>query len=523
MKISILYLEQSVHDPLLVDCIRKILNREEGAELYLPLAHDVLKLKGELALKGGAALFIFGVAVDIKAGMDLIRALAKSTPDHYFLFFRDSERSEALGISVELSYVIGGHWQFAYAGDDYDETGAQIRNALYFLNRSEKEKASLSKVRSQLGAWEPPAISEQQKWVNADYYLDAIVRSTNDAFIGKDPLNVIRFWNKGAEELYGYSPGEVIGRHISIIVPSDRLDELNELTARVIKDKEPMHRETVRQHKDGSRIDISLSLSPILERNRVVVGIAAVGRDIREKKKAEQAIERQRNDLEAVNRELRDFAHIISHDLKAPLRAVSHISDWIYEDYIDKLDETGKQNLVRLKSNVIRMGDLIDGVLNYSSIGRKKEKREFVDLNGVLDAVISMLHVPENVKVNVHGDLPPVFGNRIQLGQVFQNLLNNAIQNIDKEHGEVRVRCIREDDRWRFSVEDNGRGIERSYFDRIFQPFQTLSPLDGVKGTGIGLSIVRKIVEIHGGKIWLESEPGKGTAFYFTLPAENQI
>lgn len=517
MAVSVLYIDQGSHDLRLIDSLRKIAGREEDTELHFPALRHVSDLKEGLAAKD-AALFVFGATVDIKANLDLIRSLARDIPNHYFLFLRKNKRSDALGLSVELSYAIGGNWQFTYSSGDYEETGAQVRNALYFLNRLENVRSNLNKARSQLDVWKPPPVSEQQKWVNADYYLDAIVRSTNDAFIGKDPRNIVRFWNRGAEELYGYSSREMLGKHISVIVPPERIDELNEIVTRVIDGKETVHLETVRRHKDSSRIDIALSLSPILDRSETVVGIAATGRDIRERKRAEREIQQQKNDLEAVNRELRDFAHIISHDLKAPLRAVSHLSDWIYEDYIDKLDEAGKQNLTRLKSSVARMSDLIDGVLNYSSIGRKLQKKEFIDLNALLMEVISILYVPGNIEIHIDDDLPRVFGNRVQLGQVFQNLLNNAIQNIDKEYGEIRIQSIREMDRWRFSVQDNGRGIERDYFDKIFQPFQTLSRKDGVKSNGIGLSIVRKIVEIHDGKIWLESEPGKGTAFYFTLP-----
>ena len=518
MKVSVFYIDQGSHDPRLIDCLRRVLNREEGTELHLSSVQDDTELQRKFASRDRTALLVFGAAVDIRANLDLIRKLAQSIPHHYFLFLRTDERSEALGLSVELSYAIGGNWQFAYLNGDYEEVGAQVRNALYFLGQSEKVKSSLNKARSQLNVWKPPAISEQQKWVNADYYLDAIIRSTLDAYIGKDSRNIIRFWNRGAEELYGFTAPEVLGKHISVIVPPDRMEELDELVGRVLKNKETVYRETVRRHKEGYRIDIALSLSPILDREETVVGIAAIGRDIRERKKAEQEIRQQKEDLQAINRELRDFAHTISHDLKAPLRAVSHLSEWIYEDYIDKLDEGGKQNLIKLKNNVTRMSDLIDGVLNYSSIGRRMEKKEPVDLNALLKDTISILYVPEHIAIDIADNLPVVFGSRVQLGQVFQNLLNNAVQNIDKADGEIRVRCMRDNGEWRFSIQDNGRGIEPAYFDKIFQPFQTLTPRDGVKSTGIGLSIVRRIIEIHGGKIWLESDPGEGTTFYFTLP-----
>jgi PAS domain S-box-containing protein len=500
------------------------LSKEQDAEMHLLLLQDVTELTHKLAMRGApSVLVVFGAIVDIKANLELIRTIARNIRNHYFLFVRDNEKGEALGLSVELSYTIGGNWQFAYLNGDYEEVAVQAGNALYFLSQSEKVKPGLNKARSQLSVWKPPAISEQQKWMNADYYLDAIIRSTHDAFIGKDTRNIIRFWNRGAEKLYGYSSAEAIGKHISIIVPPDRINELEALVGRVLQNKETVHRETVRRHKDGSGIEIALSLSPILDREGAVVGIAAIGRDIRERKKAEQEIRQQKDDLEAINRELRDFAHTISHDLKAPLRAVAHLSEWIYEDYIDRLDEAGRQNLQRLKSSVTRMSGLIDGVLNYSSIGRKMLKMEPVDLNALLQETISSLHVPEHVAIMITDNLPVVSGNRVQLGQVFQNLLNNALQNMDKAHGEIQVRSMRDNGEWRFSVRDNGRGIERAYFDRIFQPFQTLTPRDGVKSTGIGLSIVRKIIEVHGGKIWLESEPGRGTVFYFTLPVKNQI
>jgi len=232
----------------------------------------------------------------------------------------------------------------------------------------------------------------------------------------------------------------------------------------------------------------------------------------------QKIVERQAIELEHVNKELSDFAFIVSHDLKAPLRAIRSLANWIATDYADKFDAQGKEQMALLMSRVERLHALINGVLQYSRAGRIKENVESVDLNDILAEVIDLIVPPAHITVVCKNPLPTLSIERTRISQVFQNLLSNAIKYMDKPVGEVRIGCTEIKDEFRFSVEDNGPGIDQRYFTKIFQIFQTLHPKDDVESTGVGLTLVKKIIELYGGNVWLESQVGMGSTFYFTLP-----
>lgn len=233
----------------------------------------------------------------------------------------------------------------------------------------------------------------------------------------------------------------------------------------------------------------------------------------------EQRVLERTAELEAVNRDLEDFAYIVSHDLKAPIRSIIQLTGWLAKDYTTDIDEEGHKILDLLISRTKRMNSLINGVLEYSRVGRFKGKIETVDLNVLVDQVIEMLAAPpDNISVTLDTRLPVIEAEKVRIEQVFQNLIGNAVKFMDKEQGEVKIRCVEEGDDWKFSVEDNGPGIEKKYYDQIFQIFQTLLSRDVMENTGVGLTIVKKIIELYGGKIWVESELGKGSTFFFTIP-----
>jgi signal transduction histidine kinase len=221
--------------------------------------------------------------------------------------------------------------------------------------------------------------------------------------------------------------------------------------------------------------------------------------------------------LENAKRELKDFAYIVSHDLKAPLRGIKALASWLSTDYADKFDENGKQQMRLLLSRVDRMNNLIDGVLEYSRIGRVKEKPVRIDINKLVPEVIAKIAPPENITVTIGNELPMIECEQTRIAQVFENLLNNAVKYMDKPQGLIKVGCVEEDGFWKFSVADNGPGIEEKHFERIFQMFQTLAPRDKVESTGVGLTITKKIVELYGGRIWVESKVGEGSTFFFML------
>jgi light-regulated signal transduction histidine kinase (bacteriophytochrome) len=224
------------------------------------------------------------------------------------------------------------------------------------------------------------------------------------------------------------------------------------------------------------------------------------------------------SELAAVNQELKDFAYIVSHDLKAPLRGIASLADWVQNDYGDRLDDEGRDMLRLMSGRVRRMSDLIDGVLQYSRVGRVKENKTQVNLSRLLNETIDMIAAPNGIHIAIDSELPTLLAEKTRMQQVFQNLIGNAVKYMGKPEGEIHIGHSEKDDYWEFYVSDTGMGIESRHFDKVFQIFQTLVPRDQSESTGVGLAIVKKIVETYGGKIWLTSEIGKGSTFWFTLP-----
>jgi signal transduction histidine kinase len=222
--------------------------------------------------------------------------------------------------------------------------------------------------------------------------------------------------------------------------------------------------------------------------------------------------------VDSINKELKDFASIVSHDLKAPLRGIKSLANWILDDCSDKLGEQGHEQMNLLLGRVERMYRLIDGVLQYSIIGRTEEKPAPVNLDKFIPEIIDMLVPPENITVTVESSMPVIEFEETQIMQLFQNLLGNAIKYMDKPQGRIKVGHVEQDGFWKFSVSDNGPGIEEKHFERIFKMFQALAVSEQFEGTGVGLTVAKKIVELHGGKIWVESKVGEGSTFFFTLP-----
>ena len=251
--------------------------------------------------------------------------------------------------------------------------------------------------------------------------------------------------------------------------------------------------------------------------------------DISERKQAEAEIHRlnaeletrvlQRTaELEAANRELKDFAHIVSHDLKAPLRAISQLGHWLVDDYAAAFDDKGKEMAAMLIQRVKRMDSLINGILEYSRVGRVVGETLPVDLNSLIQDVIESVTPPPHIHLTTQPMLPSVFGDKIRLFQVFQNLFSNAIRFMDKPEGQISFECKDAGAYWRMCVSDNGLGIDPRYHEQIFQIFQTLHSRANIDSTGVGLAIVKKIVEFYGGQVGVESSLGKGSTFWLTWP-----
>ena len=247
--------------------------------------------------------------------------------------------------------------------------------------------------------------------------------------------------------------------------------------------------------------------------------------EITDRKNAEQALALLNKDLESTiselkrtNKELQEFAYITAHDLKTPLRGIGTLAYWLSTDYADKFDEEGQKQVKMLAERAKRADKLVDSILRYSNAGHDKEEHEQVNLNTALPEIICEIEPPGNIEITVENKLPVLMCQKTHIIQVFQNLLSNAIKHMDKDKGRINVGCIEENGFWKFSIADNGPGIEHKYYKKIFKIFQTLSPPDKTESTGIGLSVAKKIVKLNGGRIWVESNPGEGSTFFFTLP-----
>jgi two-component system sensor kinase FixL len=360
--------------------------------------------------------------------------------------------------------------------------------------------------------------------------LRTIVNATKDAMIAVGEDGLINLFNPAAEKMFVREASDVIGKPLDLLIAERCKEEYHQC----VKDHSvPSERdgasgrtfEAMARRKDGCVFPIELSLSAgVVDKERLVI---AVLRDITERKRAERALEElnaalgaANSELIRTNKELQEFAYIAAHDLKTPLRAIGTLADWLSVDYADKFDEQGKEHVMLLVAKAKQMSALIDDVLRYSGIGQsaRRCKPQQIDLNQVLSEVIAEIAPPKHVEVTVQNPLPTMTCKKTHIIQIFQNLLNNAVKHVDKPQSHIKVACIEQSDAWMFSVSDNGPGIEEKYFEKIFKLFQTLAPRRAVESTGIGLSIVKKLVELNQGKVWVESEVGKGSTFFFTLP-----
>jgi signal transduction histidine kinase len=207
---------------------------------------------------------------------------------------------------------------------------------------------------------------------------------------------------------------------------------------------------------------------------------------------------------------------VTSHDLKAPLRAIANLSEWIEEDLEDKLDEDTRHQMNLLRGRVHRMENLINGLLQYSRVGRVKQKPERVNVNQLLAEVIDSLAPPAEFTINIIGEMPTLITERLPLQQVFSNLISNGIKHHDRVDGKLEIAVKDLGEFYQFTVTDDGPGIAPEYQEKVFTIFQTLKARDQAENTGIGLSIIKKTVETQGGTIQLDSQVGQGASFRFT-------
>ncbi len=276
---------------------------------------------------------------------------------------------------------------------------------------------------------------------------------------------------------------------------------------------------TINYHVDDEIGDLVRAFNEMArDLERTTTSVDNLHKEIAERKRAEKCQAQLVKKVDNINKELKEFASIVSHDLKAPLRGIKTLASWILSDSADKLDDQANEQMNLLLERVERMYNLIEGALQYSRAGRAEGNRVQVNLNNFIPEIINMVVPPENITVTIENELPVIECEETHIMQVFQNLLSNAIKYMDKPQGWIKIGCVEHDGFWKFSVADNGPGIEEKHFERIFKIFQALPTSPDFEGTGVGLTVAKKIIELYDGKIWVESNPGEGSTFFFTLP-----
>ncbi len=342
----------------------------------------------------------------------------------------------------------------------------------------------------------------------------SIIANMNLGLIEVDMDELIQLANQSFCAMSGYSSKDLIGKKASDILNVQNPDMVSQKTALREQGISDSYEVEVLA-KDGSRRYWLVSGGPNYNEAGQLVGSIGIHLDITEKKRLELQREDLLAELKASNQELQEYAHIVSHDLKSPLRSINALASWLQEDFGNALGPEGTVQLELMQEKIEGMDKLINGILEYSSIREQARQWVNVDLNKIVDEIREIIYIPEHVRIVIMSELPSIKSDPTQMHQLFQNLISNAVAHIERKKGLVKISCEDCKKYWKFQIEDNGVGIPEEYHEKIFKIFQTLDTRE--KSTGIGLSIVKKIVDLYGGNIWLESEPGVGTSFYFTI------
>lgn len=433
--------------------------------------------------------------------------------------------------------------------------------------------ASLHAARQRTEASKIKAQRHQKDLRQSEERYRLLVEGIRDyAIYMLDPQGQVVSWNAGAERIHGYRAEEVLSRHFAMFYPGEEQEEnLPDYELRLASQSERFEKTGLQLRKDGTRFWAEIIITTLKEpdceygSNSNLRGFAKITRDITERKQTEEALQtrateltrttqklaRTATNLEKRNHELDQFAYVLSHDLKAPLRAIANLSQWIEEDLTaegaSQMNADTQHHMKLLRGRVHRMEALIDAALQYSRVGRVETGVTTVAVEALLQEVIATLEPPPGFVIEIGPEMPTLKAERLRLQQVLINLIGNALKHFtpygpEDEESEgtspstdkprsialaetspqvparVQVAVVEQDDFYEFSVADNGPGIAPRYHEKVFGIFQTLEARDKIENAGIGLALAKKIVESKGGTIRLESQIGQGATFRFTWP-----
>ena len=351
--------------------------------------------------------------------------------------------------------------------------------------------------------------SEKEKYSN-------IIANMNMGLLEVDNHDTILLANQSFCEMSGYTLLDLIGTKASDLLSniSDKkvIQTKNEMRSSGISDSYEVTAKT----KDGQTKFWMISGAPNYNVNGEIVGSIGVHLDITQQKSLELQKEQLLARLEKQNEQLNEYAQIVSHDLKSPLRSIHSLISWIKEDNIGEFSPQSVEYLKMIENKVEKMDHLIHGILTYSKIDTLELTNEKINLNDVINNIINIIHIPDNIKVTIASKLPTIVADKYRIQQLFQNLIGNAVTYIDKPNGFVEVDYTEEKNHYIFSIKDNGPGIAKENQEKIFKIFQSFTKHD--RSTGIGLSIVKRIISNYNGDIWIESELNLGSTFFVKLP-----
>jgi light-regulated signal transduction histidine kinase (bacteriophytochrome) len=276
--------------------------------------------------------------------------------------------------------------------------------------------------------------------------------------------------------------------------------------------------EIIKYRKNGEMIWVQENVTRIIDETDQLTKYIFIESDISERKKSEEKMAEYLKNLEKTNKELDKFAYVVSHDLKAPLRAIGNLTGWIEEDAGHLLPGEVRKNFNLIKERVGRMENLINGILDYSKAAKRNDQFELFDTGAIVKEAVEFLGHKSEVNFQVQDKLPMVLADKVKVQQVFMNLIGNAIKFNTKADKQVKISFTESGPFYQFSIKDNGPGIDPRFHDKIFVIFQTVNTRDEFESTGVGLAIVKKIIEEQGGRIWVESRTGNGATFHFTWP-----
>ena len=371
----------------------------------------------------------------------------------------------------------------------------------------EEQKEALKDSQKRLEAVISDLQAQKEKY-------SSIIANMNLGLVEVDNEDLVQLVNKSFCTLSGYTEKELYGNklgqllHVSdpkiiLVHQKNRLKGISDTY------------EVNVQVKGGQKKHWLISGAPRYNEKGQVIGSIGIHLDITEQYELSEQKEQLLKDLESSNEGLQEYAHIVSHDLKSPLRSISALASWLEEDFGDKLGPAGLSQLNLMQDKIASMDQLITGILRYSSIGSEKARFEICPTLKLVQQLKATIYWPEQIALRFNGIMPSINADKTQLQQLFQNLLSNAIAHMDKPKGQIEIGYNDLGDLHEFSVKDNGIGIPKAYQEKIFEIFETLE--SGKGSSGIGLSIVKKIVQLHGGTIWVKSEYGAGATFYFTI------